>query len=385
MNTRRWRDAGLLAACLVVLGAILHAGLSPYDFFVPNRVSWSEGTPGLRFDRQGIAATSESLEAFASGHAAPVSVEVWLRRGASPPADGGVVLALGDGEGMAPLLLAQWQSSFYLRFPTFQDGVLVEQTLSLKDDFPEAESRFVAFAAGAGGSRAYVEGVPVASPALPRSPAPEASSLRGRLVLGSRIQACRGWIGRVDGLALYRRDLSREEIVAHAARARRGGVRSLSGEPGLFALYAFDEGSGARARDLVGGAGDLVIPRRYRPLDLGLLQLHPTVAGRPVSLADAVVNVAGFVPVGLLLVWALHRWTALRRPSVFWIATGLGFSLSLMIETTQAVLPSRVSAAADLALNSAGSALGALLALAAVRVQREGRRRVRSVRRTPNA
>jgi hypothetical protein len=364
VTTGRWRDAGLLVACLGLLGAVLHAGLSPYDFFVPNRVSWSEGTPGLRFDRQGIAATSGSLDSFASGRAAPVSVEVWLRRSASPPADGGVVLALGDGEGMAPLILAQWTTSFYVRFPALQDGVLVEQTFSLKDDFPEAESRFVAFAAGAGGSRVYAEAIPVENPALPRSLVPEASSLRGRLVLGSRIQAHRGWVGRVDGLALYHRALSREEIAAHAARARRGGVRSLSGEPGLFALYAFEEGSGERVRDLVGGAGDLVIPERYRPLDLGLLQLHPTVAGASVSLADAVANLAGFVPVGLLLAWVLGRWTALRRSSLFWIATGLGFSLSVTIETIQAVLPSRVSAAADLALNSAGAALGALLPFA---------------------
>jgi VanZ family protein len=379
MNRVSWRDAGLLAVCLGVLAAILHAGLSPYDFFVPNRVSWSEDASGLRFDRQGIAATSESIDAFASGRAAPVSIEAWLRRGASTPADGGVVFALGDGEGMVPLLLAQWKSSLYVRFPVLRGGALKEKTLSLKDDFPAAESRFVAFTSGAAGSHVYVDAVPVGIPQRSQPIVPGGTSLRGRLVLGSRLQACRGWVGRIDGLALYDRALSPEEIAVHAARVGQGGVRSLSGEPGLFALYAFDEGSGKRVRDLVGGAGDLLIPARYRPLDPGLLQLHPTVAGRPVSAADAIANLGGFVPVGLLLVWVLRRWTALRRPSLFWIATCLGFSLSLTIETIQAVLPSRVSAAADLALNSAGSALGALLAVATVRAQRGDRRRARSV------
>ena len=77
--------------------------------------------------------------------------------------------------------------------------------------------------------------------------------------------------------------------------------------------------------------------------------------------SDVVVNLVGFVPVGLVLVWALRRWTALGESSLFWLAIFVGFSLSLSIETTQAFLPGRVSTAGDLALNTAGSALGALL------------------------
>ena len=72
-----------------------------------------------------------------------------------------------------------------------------------------------------------------------------------------------------------------------------------------------------------------------------------------------------FLPVGLLLVWALRRWTALQRHAVFCVAAAFGFSLSLAIESTQALLPSRVSSAGDLLLNSAGAALGAVLALVA--------------------
>lgn len=385
MNEGRWLDIALLAGCLVLLAAVLHAGSRPYDFFLRNDVSWIEGAPGLRFDGQGIAATSGDLAFLASGGPTSISVEVWLRRGASVPADGGVVLALGDGEAVAPLQLAQWKESLYFRFPAIQDGGLVEQTLSLGERFPEGETRFVAFVSGAGGGRAYVQGAAVKSSARSLPLAAEGGSLRGRLVLGSRIQACRGWVGDVDGIALYGRALSSHEIADHAARARQGGVRALSGETGLLALYSFEEGSGERGHDVVGGAGDLVIPERYRPLDPGFLQLDPAVAGRQVSVADAVANLAGFVPVGLLLAWTLRRWTALRRLSIFWFATGLGFGLSLTIETIQTVLPSRVSSAADLALNSAGSALGALLALATLRIQRGRGRRAGLARGSRNA
>jgi hypothetical protein len=376
MDADRWRGAGLLVACLFVLGAVLHAGLRPYGFFVSNRVSWSEGAAGLRFARHGIAATSESFGWPASGRAAPLSIEVWLRRGASAPGDGGIVLAVDDAASIAPLLLAQWKSSLFFRFRALQDGALIERTLSLKQaDFSEEELRFVALASGEGGSRAYVEAVELEDVALPHPVAPAGTPLSGRLVLGSRIRATRGWVGKIEGLALYRRTLSAEEIASHAAIARKGGVRALAGAPGLFALYAFDEGSGQRAFDLVGGAGDLVIPGFYRPLELRFLQLRPAIIGKRVSRDDVVANLVGFVPVGLLLVWALRRWTSKSsRAALFWTATGLGLGLSLTIETVQAFLPGRVSSAGDAALNAAGTVLGALLAFAVEWLRKDRRR-----------
>ncbi len=376
MDANRWRDLGLLFACLGVLGAVLHAGLRPYGFFVSNQVSWSQGAAGLRFAGQGVAATSESFGWHASGRAAPLSIEVWLRRGASVPGDGGIVLAVDDAASFAPLLLAQWKSSLYFRFRALQDGALIERTLSLKrDDFPEEELRFVALTSGEGGSRAYVEAVEMEDAALSHPVAPAGTLLSGRLVLGSRLRAGRSWVGQIEGLALYRRTLSAEEISSHAAIARERSVGALAGAPGLFALYAFGDGSGQRASDLAGGAGDLVIPGFYRPLTLSFLPLRPAIYGPQVSSGDVIANFAGFVPVGLLLVCALRRWTTrASRAALFWTATCLGLGLSLTIETTQAFLPGRVSSAGDAALNAAGTALGALLALALSRLRSSGGR-----------
>ncbi|HJO25080.1 MAG: VanZ family protein [Myxococcota bacterium] len=376
MDADRRRGAGLLVACLFVLGAVLHAGLRPYEFFVSNGVSWSEGAAGLRFSGQGVAATSESIGWPASGRAAPLSIEVWLRRGASVPADGGVVLAVDDAASIAPLLLAQWKSSLYFRFRALQDGALIERTLSLgQANFPEDELRFVALASGEGGSRAYVEAAEMENAALSHPVAPAGTPLSGRLVLGSRIRASRSWLGQIEGLALYRRTLSAQEIASHAAIARERGVGALAEVPGLLALYAFGEGSGQRTSDLAGGVGDLVIPRFYRSLELGLLQLRPALDGKRVLRGDVVVNLVGFVPVGLLLVWALRRWTSKASvAALFWTASGLGLGLSLTIETIQAFLPGRVSSAGDAALNAAGTVLGALLAFAVDRLRKERRR-----------
>ena len=211
--------------------------------------------------------------------------------------------------------------------------------------------------------------------ALSHPVAAAGTPLNGRLVLGSRIRASRGWVGQIEGLALYRRTLLAEEIASHAAIARERGVGALAGAPGLLALYAFGEGSGQHVRDLAGGAGDLVIPGIYRPLELGFLQLRPAITGKRLSRSDVVVNLVGFVPVGLLLVWALRRWTSKASvAALFWTATGLGLGLSLTLETVQAFLPGRVSSAADAALNAAGTALGALLAFAVDRLRKDRRR-----------
>jgi VanZ family protein len=182
-------------------------------------------------------------------------------------------------------------------------------------------------------------------------------------------------VGQIEGLALYRRTLSAEEIASHAAIARERGVGALAGARGLFALYAFDEGSGQRASDLVGGAGDLVIPDFYRPLELRFLQLRPAIIGKQMSSRDVVANLVGFVPVGLLLVWALRRWSSKSsRAALLWTASSIGLGLSLTIEMVQAFLPGRVSSAKDVALNATGTALGALLAFAVDRLGKELRR-----------
>lgn len=372
MIADRWRGLGLLAACLFVMGAVLHAGLRPYPFFVSNRVSWSEDSAGLRFAGQGIAATRSQVGWPASERSAPLSVEVWLRRGASAPADGGVVFALDDAEDTAPLQLSQWKSSFYFRSRVPREAPPSARTLSLKQvDFPAEEARFVALTSGEDGSRAYVEAVEVVDAALPHSVAPAGTSLLGRLVLGSRIRGSRGWIGQIDGLALYRRTLSQQEIASHAGIAREAGVGALAGEPGLLALYAFDEGSGQHIKGLAGGP-PIEIPRFYRPLERRFLQLRPVVSGKRVSLGDMIVNLTGFVPVGLVLVWALRRWTSkTSSAALFWTASALGIGLSLTIETIQAFLPGRVSSAGDAALNAAGTALGALFAFAVDRLRND--------------
>ncbi|MFT3719057.1 VanZ family protein [Pseudorhodoferax sp.] len=75
---------------------------------------------------------------------------------------------------------------------------------------------------------------------------------------------------------------------------------------------------------------------------------------------DVQVNVAGYAPLGFLLALSGLRSRRTRHPVL--LATLAGAGVALLMETTQGFLPRRVPSNVDLALNAAGSWLGAVLA-----------------------
>ena len=71
---------------------------------------------------------------------------------------------------------------------------------------------------------------------------------------------------------------------------------------------------------------------------------------------EFLANVAMFVPLGLFLVLLLGR-------GRWWLAILLGVGLTIVIELVQQSLPTRVSDLRDIVANSAGAAIGVLVAL----------------------
>jgi VanZ family protein len=77
--------------------------------------------------------------------------------------------------------------------------------------------------------------------------------------------------------------------------------------------------------------------------------------------ADVVLNVLGYIPVGMLFVAA--QWPVSRGIKVFMTVMLAASALSLSMETLQTFLPERVASNVDWALNTLGATLGAALAL----------------------
>jgi hypothetical protein len=78
----------------------------------------------------------------------------------------------------------------------------------------------------------------------------------------------------------------------------------------------------------------------------------------PLLTAERAVNVAIFVPVGLLLVRITRRW--------WWSLLAVA-AFSFLIESAQAATRGRVADAVDVALNSVGGLVGVLVVLAVAR------------------
>jgi hypothetical protein len=354
-----------------MVGGLLHAGLRPYDLRRANEVEQLAPGPGLGFRGRGIVWSEGELGWSGDREPAELALEIRLRPRRVADFDGGVALGLFDDQPVAPLLLAQWKSGLYVRArvepdPSPDAEARPDFDLGFRTKFRPGEARFLAVCSGPEGTEVFVDGVANAKSPLPIVPAE--ATLRGRLVLGNDDEVRRGWHGEILGLALYVRYLSGDDVRRHAAAVRSGGMRALEGEAGLVALYAFDASSAGRVDSLVAGAPLLRVPAIFRGLERHVLGLP---RGGWKSLLsprrDQLLNLAGFVPLGLVLTLVLRRRKALGPCAAWTRATLLGAGLSLAIEIVQIWLPTRVSSAPDLLLNSLGTALGAALPIVARR------------------
>jgi Na+/proline symporter len=128
----------------------------------------------------------------------------------------------------------------------------------------------------------------------------------------------------------------------------------------MMARYTFAEGSGKVIHNRAGAAPDLYIPRAFRLLHQPFLTppWREFTFDRPYAI-DVAINIAGFVPFGLILCAYLswqRRWS---RAAILTILAGA--AISLTIEVLQSFLPSRFSGVTDLITNTLGTALGVAL------------------------
>lgn len=340
----------------------MYAGLAPLEFEPENAVRWSQPGPGLLFERSGIAFSETPVVWPVSEQPGEVSVELWVVPADEPDDRMGHVFAIFDGSRIDPLLVGQWKSGLVVRNRVADgSGSVRYRELGALGDLRRDEPRFIAVTSSAQGTAVYLDGHETGHRSnIPVIDAGEAFG--GRLVLGNSASGTAPWQGELQGIAVYRRALTAEAIARHHARVAAGAVSMLAGEPGLVALYPFDEGSGDSAGSRVAGGPRLHLPAAFRRLRTQTLQLPELRGRRPATIGwDALLNVLGFAPLGFFAVAAARRrgWGA--GGGVVIGAVALGVGLSLGIELVQVELPARVSSATDLVCNALGTALGAWL------------------------
>jgi len=289
-----------------------------------------------------------------------VSVELWVVPGDEPEIRMGQIFAFFDGDRVDPLLIAQWKSGLVVRNRvTDENGRVHYRELGALGLLFRGQSRYIAVTSGASGTSVFLDGHATAD----RSNIPviaDGEGFGGRFVLGNAANGVAPWQGDLLGAAVYRRVLTPEEIVDHHDRVAAAGVLSLAGEPGLVALYPFEERSGESALSRATTGPPLSVPLAFRRLRTQTLQLPALRGRRPESFGrDALLNIAGFLPLGFFAVIAARRLGWAAGKSAFAGAVLLGALVSLGIELVQVELPARVSSATDLACNLLGTVFGA--------------------------
>jgi hypothetical protein len=348
------------ASCLLVLSCILIAGLWP--FHPPrNAVSWLKNENGLRFGGHSSVVSTSAFRAASSAKAG-YSLEIWLT-----PAritGGGSILAFdSSADPRAPFLLRQYGTSLAVQHYLVDEQGHVTQPWFKVDHLLRAGKRvFVTITANNSQTDLYLDGVLTAESSDAGITGRE---LTGRLLLANST-GDDSWVGQIEGLAIYGRELTQVEVKNHLQSWMLDHNRLLASEKSPIALYVFDERGGTTVRNLVDPATNLTIPASYFVLHPVFLrsfwdQYRHTrgILKRWSFWQDLLVNIGGFVPVGFVFLAYFSSVKPTRRAGV--IVVLLGFFLSFTIEAWQWFLPTRDSGMTDLITNTIGTALGVLL------------------------
>lgn len=349
---------GTNALCVVAVVAVLIATFWPFNPSPRNGVTWLRGTTGLKFEKAGLV-VSRGLLRPADTEAESYSLELLLRPASTRSAY--TILAFYTPTGSRQLLVRQWTDGLLVTHDAAVDN---DKTRAIKFDVDHAFHRgrlvLVTISSGPNGTTVYLDGQPAESYSRFKI---SRSELSAEIVLGTSPVTYEPWPGELRGLAIYSKELIPAEVLRHYKE-----WTDPAGHPDLdsaIARYAFAEGAGRAVRNEVISGPNLEIPATFSVPHKGLLRAPAKEFRDDWSYAsDVLVNIAGFVPLGLIvcayLAWTRSRWTAIL---VTTIACGI---LSFVIEVLQYYIPRRGSGTTDVITNTLGSALGAMIAQSGV-------------------
>lgn len=315
-------------------------------------MTWVANSDAVRFGEYGTILSSGSLPPPRRG-GAERTIEIWAQP--DKVEDSNTLVAFYAPPGPRQLSLTQAESDMEIRVQSSAAWHSVRsERINIADAFRDGKSSFWTVTFGPHGTTIYRDGAFVRwSPMKPSG-----SEVSGRLVVGNSPIFNHSWSGVLRGLAIYDTALNQAQIVRHYLSWTKGEAPALTSDDVCIALYLFNEHDGRVVHNRVRSEHDLYIPTKYMVLSQTVLD--------PVWRAfnwsrgfwqDAVINVAGFMPFGFFFC-AYFLEKGLRMPALRTVA--LGSAVSVFIELTQTLLPTRDSSMSDLINNIVGSVLGAV-------------------------
>lgn len=343
------------ALCVVAVIAVLTATLWPFNPFPRNGVTWLPGISGLKFQEPALVISNGPLKPVEAGGSESYSLELLLRPASTRSVH--TILAFYTSTGPRQFMVRQWRDGLLV---THNAAVESDKSRTIKFDIDHAfhpgKLVLVTISSGAHGTMVYMDGQPVQSfPGFRIS----RSELSGEIVLGTSPVNYLPWSGQLCGLAIYSKELTPADAMLHYEQWTdpSGRTPDLSG---AIARYSFVEAGGHQIHNEVGSEPDLDIPSTFSVPHKRLLQSAPSEFKADWKYVyDVLTNIAGFVPLGLIVCACFASTTGHWKAMLMTTATcGI---LSFVIEVLQYYIPRRGSGTTDIITNTLGAALGAML------------------------
>ena len=340
------------AICLATVCAILIAGLWP--FCAPlNEVAWVKQGNAIRFGEHGAALSFDRLD-FADQTRTACGFEIWVRP-SKTWVTGSILTFYGFPESRE-FRLEQEYTDLVLRHRSGErNDKDKRQALRIGNVFRKKQALITVTSDGRQTS-VYIDGQPAG-----RSPDLKLSKrdLSGQLILANSPFRSQSWPGQIKGLAIYGSNLDAEQVQRHYQNWAEHGEPLPQVPEQALALFLFRERCGNVIHNAVTGGINLEVPKRF--LVVNQLRFESPVSEYHSTrsyLKNALLNIAGFVPLGFVLSLYLAADPRIRRATLLTVLTGM--AVSLAIEYFQSFLPTRYSGCTDLITNTIGTCIGAL-------------------------
>jgi hypothetical protein len=330
---------------------IVIAGLWPFNFVPKNRILWLPGRAGLRFDGFGQVYSSMPIRLpQAPDGSAEATIELVFTPSESYNTASNVFSLVNQEK--TNFAIGQSLTDLFLQGIFTQGAGRRVTKLWIDGACGRAQELFVTVTLDTRHVDVYLDGRLTRS--FPVST--RAENLSGKILVGHTMKGTQHWSGSVARLAIFEGTLDASEISRRYEQWTT--ARHLDkDENHRGAEYEF----ATPGADLVGNAGetgpDLIIPKIFRLSKPNVLE-WPDHLNRSVAV-DTVVNIAGFIPFGLVTCLCLRFWTGWSIFRCVALTILIGASVSLTIELLQVFLPTRDSSLADLVTNILGTAIGA--------------------------
>jgi hypothetical protein len=362
MRTFPLQDGRLVLKILAAAGICLLLAITlwPFNPWPRNEVSWLHDEDGLRLCGHGTILSVAQFPNEAGAENEPFSLEFWM----VPWRDEGstVMFAFYVRENPGQFVVRQDGLDVSVSHTTRQREEKNHHPLVAGQVIAPNKRTLVTVTAGPKETTLYVNGQ---AQSTSQSFGLSRRNLTGEFVIGTSPVENEAWCGILHGIAIYNDELTAQEVASHYQTWLSSREEGRIDKRSILALYLFRERSGTLVRNEIQPGVDLRIPKHYTIRRRNVL-LPPWKEFRPEwkYVRDVILNVLGFIPLGLVLYPYFLLARGSRRPLLMSYLTGAG--LSLIIEILQSFLPMRGSGWTDVIANSAGTALGASMCYSSV-------------------